>query len=214
MSWLHRAHGGLVAPRRVRVLRDHLASILPPGVRVLDVGCGDGELAAAVAAARPDIEIRGIDVLVRSGTRIPVAPFDGRHIPDPDSSSDVVLLMDVLHHAEDPAALLREAARVARLAVIVKDHVREGWLAGTTLRLMDWVGNARHGVRLSYAYWSKPDWERELARAGLRADWRLSTLGLYPAPASWVFERGLHFIARLRHDGVVGALGPNTERTS
>ncbi|MDQ6886425.1 MAG: class I SAM-dependent methyltransferase [Gemmatimonadota bacterium] len=200
MNWLDRVHGGLVAPRRVRVLRDQIAAILPPGARVLDVGCGDGELAAAVASVRPDIDIRGIDVLVRRETRIPVAPFDGRNIPEPDSSLDVVLLLDVLHHAEDAPALLREAARVAR-AVIVKDHLREGWLAERTLRLMDWVGNARHGVRLSYSYWSEAEWEREFASTGLHVDWRRTALGLYPLPASWLFERGLHFMARLRPVG-------------
>jgi ubiquinone/menaquinone biosynthesis C-methylase UbiE len=46
----------------------------------------------------------------------------------------------VLHHTNDPEVLLREAQRVALKAVVLKDHTRNGLLAYTTLRFMDWVG--------------------------------------------------------------------------
>jgi hypothetical protein len=35
------------------------------------------------------------------------------------------------------------------------------------------------------------------SRIGLRPQVWLDTLGLYPKPASWIFDRSLHFIARL-----------------
>lgn len=49
-------------------------------------------------------------------------------------------------------------ARVARRGVVIKDHLREGPLAGPTLRLMDWVGNRGHDVRLPYNYLSRRKW--------------------------------------------------------
>ena len=108
-----------------------------------------------------------------------------------------MLLVDVLHHAADAGKLLRECARVARQCVIVKDHVREGIGAEQTLRLMDWVGNAHHGVRLPYNYWSPAEWEAALAQAGLVArSWRRD-LGLYPAPITWLCDRSLHVLALL-----------------
>ena len=67
----------------------------------------------------------------------------------PDASFDVVMFVDVLHHTDDPLLLLQEAQRVGKI-ILVKDHFRKGFLAGPTLRFMDWVGNAHHGVVLPY----------------------------------------------------------------
>jgi SAM-dependent methyltransferase len=191
-------HGGFVHPRRVDVLAGHACRLIPPGARVLDVGSGDGLLAAAIAGRRPDLVIEGIDVLVRANARIPVSPFDGRTIPAAAGSVDVVTFFDVLHHADDPAALLREGARVARSCVVLKDHVCGDFLARWTLRFMDYVGNARHGVALPHNYWSLPEWSAAIADIGLQpAVWQTGDLGLYPWPASLVFGRNLHVLARL-----------------
>jgi hypothetical protein len=62
---------------------------------------------------------------------------------------------------------------------------------------MDRIGNARHGVRLPYNYLTRRQWDDAFARAGMRVDAWVPALGLYPAPASWLFDRGLHFAARL-----------------
>ena len=173
-----------------------MAALVPADAGVLDVGSGDGELAAEVMRLRPDVRVEGIDVLVRPDTRIPVTPFDGAHIPGGAKSVDVVMLVDVLHHADDPVALLAEAGRVCGRAVIVKDHLTDPLFAVPTLRFMDRVGNARHGVRLPYRYLSRHEWMTAIDSAGLRVDEWVPHLGLYPPPASWLFERGLHFAAR------------------
>jgi hypothetical protein len=62
---------------------------------------------------------------------------------------------------------------------------------------MDWLGNAHHGVALPYNYWTKAQWYGAFSRLGLRVTDIENSLGLYPAPASWLFDRGLHFVARL-----------------
>jgi len=198
MKPLRVAHRHLVFRRRVRVLADHLARLHPRGARVLDVGCGDGSVDRCLMQSRPDLRIHGIDVLIRPAAAIEVTPFDGRSLPFPDRAYDVVSLIDVLHHARNPEALLEEALRVAADRVIVKDHCRTGLLAGPLLRGMDWVGNAPHGVDLTYDYWKESRWRDCFARLGCEiASWQ-SRLGLYPWPASWLFDRRLHFIAVLR----------------
>jgi SAM-dependent methyltransferase len=193
---IDRMHG-VVFNRRVRVLGGHVATLLPEGASVLDVGCGDGNLALAVQQHRPDVVIEGIDVLLREHTHIPVTLFDGATIPHGDGSFDVVLFVDVLHHTDDPLPLLREAARVARRAVVIKDHTAEGFLANPTLRFMDRVGNARFGVSLPYNYWRRRQWVEAFAGLGLTTEAWIDELGLYPGWANWVFGRSLHFIARL-----------------
>jgi SAM-dependent methyltransferase len=197
MSLIERVHAGYLHDRRIRVLTSHLAALAPRGGRVLDVGCGDGLLAQRLGHARPDLELTGIDVLVRAGACVPVATFDGHVIPYEDSSFATVMLVDVLHHADDPMELLREAVRVSSRAVVIKDHTCNGWLAYPTLRFMDGVGNARHGVRLPYNYWPRQRWLDAIAALGLTVgEWRAS-LRLYPQPASLLFDRSLHFAARL-----------------
>ena len=197
MTVLGRVHGELVLPRRARVLGARLATLLPINVTVLDVGCGDGAIGRLIGEARPDVRIIGLEMAVRPRTRIPVERFDGVTIPHGDDSFDVVMFVDALHHTDDPDILLHEARRVARQAVILKDHTRDGILAGVTLRLMDWVGNAPHGVALPYNFWPERRWREAFARVGLApAVWQ-GELGLYPPPASWLFDRSLHFITRL-----------------
>jgi SAM-dependent methyltransferase len=197
MSLIERIHGGYVHKRRVRVLRDHLAALIPHNARVLDVGCGDGLLDYLMLQKRPDLELRGIDVLVREQTLIPVDGFDGLVIPHADASFDVVMFVDVLHHTQDPMGLLREAVRVARKAIVIKDHTLNGWLAGPTLRLLDWIGNARHGVVLPYNYWPQQRWVEAFDALELTISAWKKELRLYPRPANWFFGRSLHFIARL-----------------
>ena len=190
-------HGAYVFNRRIRVLSDRIAALLPPGARVLDVGCGDGNFAVALTQKRPDVVVEGIDVLLRDTTHIPVRLFDGAAIPHDDDSFDVVLFVDVLHHTPDPAILLREAVRVARRSVVIKDHTADGLLAYSTLGFMDRVGNARYGVALPYNYWPKARWDAAFAEIGLTVEAWEPDLHLYPAWADWLFGRSLHFIASL-----------------
>lgn len=190
-------HRELVFNRRVRILSQLLAEQMPQGAKVLDVGCGDGTIALLVSQHRPDITITGVDVLVRETTAIPVDKFDGLTLPYDDGSFDVVMFCDVLHHTDDPAVLLREARRVASQAVVLKDHTMDGLLAGPTLRFMDWVGNAPHGVVLPYNYWPEGRWRKAFEDIGLAPRTWINRLDLYPGPAGWLFDRSLHFVARL-----------------
>jgi hypothetical protein len=191
-------HEAVVFGRRTRVLSERILPLIPANAHVLDVGTGDGTIASMWQQTRPDLSLEGIDVLVRPGTKIPVRGFNGRTIPYTDKSADVVTFVDVLHHAEDVSWLLRDAARVARKKVIIKDHFSENTLDHATLRLMDWVGNAAHGVALPYNYLSRATWQRLFTEVGLGLSRIEVKLPLYPFPANLLFGRGLHFIAELK----------------
>lgn len=192
---LNAIHGAAVFNRRVRVLASHLADAIPTRGTVLDLGCGDGSVALALMALRPDLKVEGVDVFVRPNARIPVTLYDGHHLPFADESFDYVTIVDVLHHTDDPPAIMAEAARVARQGIVIKDHLLEGFLAGPTLRFMDWVGNRGHGVVLPYNYLTRKQWQGAFYRSKLTTVSNVERLGLYPPPLSWFFDRSLHFVA-------------------
>jgi SAM-dependent methyltransferase len=95
-------------------------------VRVFEAGCGEGFLGSAV---RRQADSRGLE-LAYSGADLSEAALDLARptlgddltVGDatevaaalPDASRDLVIVKNLLHHLDDPAALLREAARVVR----------------------------------------------------------------------------------------------------
>jgi SAM-dependent methyltransferase len=92
-----------------RVARRLLAEGLTP---VLDVGCGEGELARHL----PPGGWIGLD---RSAAMLAAAPRPAVHgdataLPFPDASQPAVALLYVLYHLPEPAAALAEARRVVR----------------------------------------------------------------------------------------------------
>ena len=196
ISFAGKIHKHFLLTRRDPILANHVAALLPAHAHVLDVGCGDGIIDELIQQMRPDVTIEGIDVLVRPNSRMSVKSFDGSIIPHPDTSFDAAMFIDVLHHTGDPFSLLKEGARVAK-TIVIKDHLREGFLSAATLRFMDWFGNARHGVALPYNYWSRSQWKAAFAALNLFPSQVETLLGLYPSPASWLFERKLHFVAKL-----------------
>jgi len=82
---------------------------------LLELGCGEGKVLRTLGRALPDVTLIGCDVR-------DVPPDDGafefRHmrvgVPAADAELDAVVFVDVLEHAADPAALLRDVFRVLR----------------------------------------------------------------------------------------------------
>ncbi len=183
--------------RRVWVLSRQLAQAIPGRGTVLDIGCGDGQVAIALMRLRPDLKVEGVDVVPRPRTLIPVLQYDGTTLPLPDRCVDFVTIVDVLHHTEDPSVVLREAARVARHGVVIKDHLREGVLAQQTLAFMDWFGNLGDGIPMPYNFLSRQEWQQVFFKTRLELVTMEEKLDLYLPPARWVFDRGLHFVAYL-----------------
>jgi len=198
MAIFNKVHEKLVFNRRVNVIASHFLKLIPQNAYVLDVGCGSGLIDKLIMNHRPDIKIVGIDVLLRPKTHIKVTPFDGKSIPFKAKTFDAVIFIDVLHHIDQPFDTLKEARRVSKGLILIKDHAMDGFLAKATLTFMDWVGNAHHGVRLPYNYWSNAQWKSNFEKLNLVIDVWISKLSLYPKPASCLFDRKLHFVAKLK----------------
>jgi SAM-dependent methyltransferase len=81
---------------------------------VLDVGCADGALRAALPAPGPWlVGLDASETLLRDHPP-PVLRADARRLPVRDRAVDAVTALDVLYHLPDPMPALGEARRVLR----------------------------------------------------------------------------------------------------
>jgi SAM-dependent methyltransferase len=197
LRFIAKTHDCLVHRRRVGVLAHHLSTYLKPGSRILDVGCGDGELARILGTLVPGLEIRGVETLVRENCSIPCERYDGLHFPYPNDSFDLCLMVDILHHASDPLALVTDACRISREYVLIKDHLAESAFDRWTLHFMDLIGSRPHGVQIPNRYFSRAEWQDLFDRAGAKPLVTDKEMALYPFPFTAIFGRNLHFIALL-----------------
>ena len=101
-------------------LRYCLEDLGPVRGVVVELGCGAGAFARAIARHRPDLAVVGLDLSERSlriareaGARRLVRG-DAARLPFRDGCVDAVVFFDVLEHVARPEALLREAARTLR----------------------------------------------------------------------------------------------------
>jgi SAM-dependent methyltransferase len=168
LARLNRWLGGTRASRRAI---DRLLAGRTVPHTILDVGTGGADIPVALLerarrGGRP-VRVTGIDSsseVLRAARAVnpglegmaglELVVGDGVSLPWPDRSFDVVHASLVIHHLEPPQALelLREAARVARLGVVVNDLVRarHHWIgARVLLPLMTRNRFTRHDGPLS-----------------------------------------------------------------
>ncbi|WP_348612766.1 class I SAM-dependent methyltransferase [Halobaculum rarum] len=107
--------------------REALAPLdLDDRCRILDVGCGTGELTRVLAEEAPDATVVGVDadtdLLAAAQDADPVADRDDRiaycagdatRLPFPDDAFDLVVCQALLINLPEPAAAVREFARVS-----------------------------------------------------------------------------------------------------
>jgi 2-polyprenyl-3-methyl-5-hydroxy-6-metoxy-1,4-benzoquinol methylase len=174
-----------------------------PG-RVLDVGCGDGRLLAALRSRGWSVEGQELDPEAAKITRgmrgITVHLGDLRELALPAASFDAVIMNHVIEHAYDPTALLRECMRL----------LKPGGLFVATTPNPESFGHAKFGEA-----WRGLDPPRHLhllspaalaavARTAGFRDWRVWTT---PARAGGMLAASLD-IRRSGKDRLLGRVKP------
>ena len=101
-----------------------IGEIVEPKTRVLDLGCGDGELLEWLAAHK-SVEARGVEI---SGTKVQRAIARGVSVYQgdidegladyPDAAFDYVILSQTLQETHNPRKVLREMLRVGRRVIV------------------------------------------------------------------------------------------------
>ncbi|HUQ05515.1 MAG TPA: methyltransferase domain-containing protein [Kofleriaceae bacterium] len=123
---LHRFKRSAELPR-VRAMLGTLRGLAPE--RLLDVGSGRGVFLWPMLDGLPEVRVTSIDVIperaaqiaavARGGVaRLCAARMDAARLGFGDGAFDVVTVLEVLEHVDDPARVAAELVRVSRRAVL------------------------------------------------------------------------------------------------
>ncbi len=179
---------------RLKALVGFIAPHLKPGFRVLDVGCGSGQLGSALMkACNSAISVEGLERMRRGGELIQITGYSGTEMPWADKTFDAVILADVLHHDHEPERLLREAVRVSRNIVIIKDHLRNGLIAQQRISLLDWAANAGYNVPCTYRYNNLEQWHHLIGKVASKVLEERTSVDIYPILLNQLLGKGLHY---------------------
>lgn len=135
-----------------------VAGLVPPGSRVLDLGCGPGTLLAHLMREQgcrgTGVEIDPASVLAAIRQGVPVIELDiDRQLSDfADHSYDVVVLSRTIQTIHRPQEVLQHMGRIGRRMIVSVPNF--GWW-GHRLRLLG--GRMPMSRELPYAWYNTPN---------------------------------------------------------
>lgn len=147
----------------IRRFADHAAVFIQPSFRrIVDIGCGPGEITCELARRHPQIEFSGYDhssaAIERARSHanrlgLSNVAFEARDAIDAMSGEyDCALLFDAFHHITDPAAFVAALRRHTSRAFMVEPAGR--WHGGWQRDLdFDWIATEidKLGARFAHA---------------------------------------------------------------
>ncbi|MGB6086636.1 methionine biosynthesis protein MetW [Parvibaculum sp.] len=107
-----------------RIDLDLIASMIAPGSRVLDVGCGDGDLLALLETKRNvdgrgvELSQEGVNASVARGLAVVQGDADRDLANYPDDAFDYVILSQTIQATHNPKEVLRAMKRIGRRVIV------------------------------------------------------------------------------------------------
>ena len=147
-------------------LQHAIATLIPAGSRVLDLGCGDGAMLDYLQRERGctgygvEISDANVHACVERGVNVIQFNLDEGLAIFEDDSFDVVLQIDTLQHLRNAEVMLRETARVGRCGIVAFPN-----FAHWPNRLSILRGRMPVTKRLPYQWYDTPN-----IRVGTHAD--------------------------------------------
>src|SRR5712691_6360071 len=145
-------------PGNARVVHLLVAEMIEPHSRVLDVGCGDGELLKLLESR--GVDGRGIELSregVNEGVAKGLAVIQGDADTDlsdyPDDAFDYVILSQTLQATRQPRVVLEHMLRIGRRAVVSFPNFGH-WRIRLQVGL---GGHMPHTDNLPYAWYESPN---------------------------------------------------------
>jgi len=165
LGWIGRAFSRVYW--REEPLVDRIRPYLPAGGSVIDIGAGGCRI-AELLGTDGRFSVTAVDVVDHNVTEVPMQLYDGERLPFPDKSFDAALLVFVLHHAEHPEVLVREALRVTRSTVVVIEDAPETRAERWCWRAWDYVLNhaAHDDIQVAHHARNVGEWVAFLRSCG------------------------------------------------
>ncbi len=184
-----------------------IAALVPPGSRVLDLGCGRGELLAHLIEQRGcsgygvEIDDANLQACVQGGVDVLQLNLEDGLAMFADHSFDVVLQLQTLQHLKNTETMLRETARVGRMGIVSFPNfahwpnrlsVLRGRMPVTKALPYQWYDtpNIRVSTFADFDVLAQRNGLRVLQRFGLQGGQRVDTLpNLRASVAVFQFDR-------------------------
>ena len=138
-----------------------IADLIPCGAKVLDLGCGNGELLEYLVRER-HVRGRGIELseegmlaCVRRGLSVRQGHLEEGLADYPAGSMDVVVLSQTLPYLDDPEIVLLEMLRVGKSALVSFSNWGH-WRCRLELLL---TGRIPQAADLPQAWYTAPRWQ-------------------------------------------------------